>query len=272
VPATPRRSAALRRSAPLCHLAGCAYSTNVISAILLDAGGVLIFPEPEVMLPPLRAAGVSPDPATLVRAHYRAMSVQDRPDGPEPTRENWWHSYLIEYIAECGVADGSRAAVAAQMAQEIMGYGWTYVGPTVAAGMAAVAALGIPLGVVSNSNGSVQGELRRLGICYAPDGEAAPADGCTAVGVVIDSEVVGVAKPDPAIFRFALDALGVPAGADVLHVGDSLRYDVGGALAAGLRPVHLDPHGFCPMPDGHAHITSLSDIPRIVGADPANLG
>jgi putative hydrolase of the HAD superfamily len=237
---------------------------------LLDAGGVLIFPQPDVMLPSLLAAGVSPDPATLVRAHYRAMSVQDRPDGPEPTRENWWRSYLDEYVAECGVADDRRAAVAEQMAREILGYGWTYVGPAVADGMRAIAALGIPLGIVSNSDGSVQGALRRLGICYATDtqatdGHAPPADGCVEVAVVIDSEVVGVAKPDPEIFRFALDALGVPASEDVLHVGDSLRYDVGGALAAGLRPVHLDPYGFCPMPDGHAHIASLADIPGIIG-------
>jgi putative hydrolase of the HAD superfamily len=237
---------------------------------LLDAGGVLIFPQPEVMLPPLVAAGVSPDPVTLVRAHYRAMSVQDRPDEPEPTREDWWHRYLVEYVAECGVAEDRRAAAAAQMSREIRGYSWTYVGPTVADGMRALAALGVPLGVVSNSDGSVQAALHRLGICYTTDSQAADghellADGCVEVAAVIDSEVVGVAKPDPEIFRFALDALGVAASEDVLHVGDSLRYDVGGALAAGLRPVHLDPYGFCPLPDGHAHITSLSDIPGIIG-------
>ena len=46
----------------------------------------------------------------------------------------------------------------------------------------------------------------------------------------------------------------------VLHVGDSLRYDVAGALAAGLQPVHLDPHGFCPAPDGHPHVRSLAEL------------
>jgi putative hydrolase of the HAD superfamily len=78
--------------------------------------------------------------------------------------------------------------------------------------------------------------------------------------VVVDSTVVGVAKPDPAIFGIALDALGVPAGGTVLHVGDSLRYDVAGALAAGLQPVHLDPHGFCPAPDGHRHLRTLAEL------------
>ena len=67
--------------------------------------------------------------------------------------------------------------------------------------------------------------------------------------------MVGVAKPDPGIFRIALDALNVPADGSVLHVGDSLRYDVAGAVAAGLQPVHMDPYGLCSAPGGHAHIT-----------------
>ena len=57
-----------------------------------------------------------------------------------------------------------------------------------------------------------------------------------------------------------LDALRVPAGGSVLHVGDSLRYDVAGALAAGLQPVHMDPYGLCPAPGGHPHISSLAEL------------
>jgi putative hydrolase of the HAD superfamily len=79
---------------------------------------------------------------------------------------------------------------------------------------------------------------------------------------VVDSAVVGVAKPDPAIFGIALDALGVPASRTVLYVGDSLRYDVAGAVAAGLQPVHLDPYGLCPLPSGHPHVRSLAELAR----------
>jgi len=60
-----------------------------------------------------------------------------------------------------------------------------------------------------------------------------------AVASGLDSAVVGVAKPDPGIFRIALDALNVPADGSVLHVGDSLRYDVAGALAAVVEE-HVD--------------------------------
>jgi putative hydrolase of the HAD superfamily len=228
-----------------------------VTAVLLDAGGVLVFPQPEAMLPPLRAAGAAPDIATLERAHYRAMSLLDVPGSPHPGRDTWWRSYLVDYVTECGIAPERRAGLADEMARGIKDFGWTHVGPGVGGGLRDLAALGIPLGVVSNSDGTVEGELRRLGVC-----QTGPGDGVQ-VGVVVDSAVAGVAKPDPAIFRLALDALGISPSATVLHVGDSLRYDVAGALAAGLRPVHLDPYGYCPSPAGHEHVASLSDVARI---------
>jgi len=239
--------------------AACTYSADVtVSAILLDAGGVLVFPQSDVMLPPLLSAGVTPDMDTLRRAHYRAMSVQDRLDGPEPQPDTWWRDYLVEYVTACGVADGSCERLAKEMSLAIVSFGWTDVGPQVAEDLRAIATLGLPLGVVSNSDGTVQAELHRLGVCSVDDGAG------VRVGVVLDSAVVGIAKPDPGIFRIALERLGVPADETVLHVGDSLRYDVAGARAAGIRPVHLDPYGFCPAPADHSHITSLADLPELI--------
>jgi putative hydrolase of the HAD superfamily len=236
-----------------------------ISAILLDAGGVLVFPEPVNVLPPLRAAGVDPDLAALERAHYQAMATQDAEALP-PVQATWWRNYLRSYTAACGVPADRAELLATEMAQGIRGHSWAHVGLGVMDGLRALAALGVPMGVVSNSDGSVQGDLRRLGVCYVPEqapdpaGEPGPATVGVTMGVILDSAVVGVAKPDPEIFRLALDALGVPAGGAVLHVGDSLRYDVAGALAAGLQPVHMDPYGFCPAPDGHPHVRSLAEL------------
>jgi putative hydrolase of the HAD superfamily len=243
-----------------------------ISAILLDAGGVLVFPEPDRVLPPLQAAGFSPDLATLERAHYQAMAIQDAAALP-PVQDTWWRDYLLTYIAACGVPEDRCEELAIEMDRGVRGYSWAHVGLGARAGLRAVAALGLPMGVVSNSDGTVESDLRRLGVCYAPEApDAADTPGTTApppagpeltgvqVGVVIDSAVVGVAKPDPAIFYIALNALGVPPGGTVLHVGDSLRYDVAGALAAGLQPVHMDPYGFCPEPSGHPHVCSLAEL------------
>jgi putative hydrolase of the HAD superfamily len=239
-----------------------------VSAILLDAGGVLVFPQPGLLLPPLFAAGVFPDVAALERAHYRAMVVQDLAATP-PEAGTWWRDYLTGYVAACGVPQERCGEVALQIAEVTRGHAWSHVGTGATSGLRALAALGLPMGVVSNSDGTVEAELRQLGVCYAPDGHYPPGtpyppDAGIRVGVVVDSAVVGVAKPDPAIFSIALNALGVPASGTVLYVGDSLRYDVAGAVAAGLQPVHLDPHGFCPLPSGHPHVRSLAELARIL--------
>jgi putative hydrolase of the HAD superfamily len=256
-------------------------STAPVSAILLDAGGVLLFPEPDLTLPTLRAAGLSPDLVTLERAHYQAMVGQDLAATP-PTPGTWRHDYLLSYVTACGVDGSQSAALAADLVPAFTGTSWAHVGTGTLDGLRALAALGLPLGVVSNSDGTVQSQLRQAGVCYVPDTtdtthtqhapretdathetraarEQAPPAGVP-VGVIVDSAVVGVAKPDPAIFRIALDALGVPASDTVLYVGDSLRYDVAGAVAAGLQPVHFDPYGYCPAPEGHRHVSSLAGL------------
>jgi putative hydrolase of the HAD superfamily len=230
-----------------------------LSAILLDAGGVLIFPEHDRFLPLLRAAGVDPDLPTLERAHYLAMAVQDAAD-LVPTQATWWRDYLMTYLGACGVPEDQRAALATEVDEGLRGHGWAYVGVGAVDGLRALAALGLPMAVVSNSNGTVECDLRRLGVCYASKPQDPAELSGVKVGIVLDSATVGVAKPDPAIFTMALDALGVPPSRAVLHVGDSLRYDVAGALATGLQPVHLDPYGFCPEPDGHPHISRLTDL------------
>jgi putative hydrolase of the HAD superfamily len=110
---------------------------------------------------------------------------------------------------------------------------------------------GVPIGVVSNASGQIEDTLRRALVCEVlagdaaaltgPDDGAAPS-GAVPVACVIDSEVVGVAKPDPAIFAHGLAAIGHPDRSKVAYVGDSVTMDVEGAAAAGLHPVLLDPY------------------------------
>ncbi len=82
------------------------------------------------------------------------------------------------------------------------------------------------LGVVSNSYGNMPALLA----------EAALAP----FAVVVDSALVGVAKPDPAIYTLAVTEVGL-AASQVLHVGDSWERDVAAAHAAGLRTAWLAP-------------------------------
>lgn len=56
--------------------------------------------------------------------------------------------------------------------------------------------------------------------------------------VVVTSESVGVKKPNPKVFEFALNKAKVTANKAIM-VGDSLEADVFGALAVGISPIHL---------------------------------
>jgi putative hydrolase of the HAD superfamily len=113
---------------------------------------------------------------------------------------------------------------------------------------------------VSNSDGTVQEQLLMTRICQVGRGHGVQ------VAIVVDSAVAGFEKPDPRIFALALESLGVPA-ARAVHVGDTIFADVEGARAAGVRPLHLDPHGFCPRPDDHDHVRSLADVAELVVAE-----
>ncbi len=56
---------------------------------------------------------------------------------------------------------------------------------------------------------------------------------------LIISDRVGYLKPSAAIFRHALELMGV-GPADAIHVGDSVPADVVGARAVGIRPVLIE--------------------------------
>jgi putative hydrolase of the HAD superfamily len=123
----------------------------------------------------------------------------------------------------------------------------------------ALAAAGVPLGVVTNGSSSAQrGKIALIG--------------AQRFAVIAVTGEHGVAKPDPAIFRIALEQLGLPAD-QVVHVGDNLSADVGGAQAAGIptvwlnRPaadgtVQIRPED-APTPD--AEITTLAQLPAALG-------
>ena len=115
---------------------------------------------------------------------------------------------------------------------------------------------GVRLGIVSNSDGHVEEELLRSQICQIGPGRGVP------VQTIIDSGVVGVAKPDPTIFDFALTQLDLHPS-DVIYVGDSVKYDVTSARAAGMTALHFDPFLLCADTD-HLHVDRVGDVLRFV--------
>ena len=216
-------------------------------AVLLDAGGVLLLPNPFVVAAVLRAAGGSLDPELVPRAHYAGIAAMD---ARKTTDWSHYNRVLVRLgsVPQSSI-DDAMAGLSRFFSSPVTGT-WNVVPEGVIEQLRDLAATGVAIGVVSNADGMVEAALRRCEI---------PFD------VVIDSTVVGYAKPQPEIFALALAQLNVAAG-DAVHVGDMASADVDGALAAGVRPLHLDPFGDCPYPaDHHEHVRSLADVVTIAG-------
>jgi putative hydrolase of the HAD superfamily len=99
---------------------------------------------------------------------------------------------------------------------------------------------GLRLVAVSNWDYALPRVLDRCGLDGLLDG-------------AVTSAGAGARKPDPAIFEPALALAG--CGPDeALHVGDTAEEDVGGARAAGIRPLLLDRDG------NGGDISSLTEI------------
>ena len=223
--------------------------TSRFGAILFDAGGIFVLPDPHVLAPLLAYYGGTTDHDAHIRAHYAGMAVKSH----EGHAERDWSAYNLEYVRHVGVP-----GEAEELAAEVLGRtrnAWIWRWPVVDSveTLRTLVKREVPVGVVSNASGQIERVLRDSAVCQVGDGPGVP------VRVVVDSEVVGVAKPDPAIFDFALPSFEGIDRADIAYVGDSAVMDVGGARAAGLHPILLDPFGDHPGAD-FERIERLSEL------------
>jgi len=229
-----------------------------VRALLLDAGGVLVRPSFARVAEALRARGVAADPGALAAAEPRVKKALDRPPSPgfATDAERGWH-YFNLVLAEAGIArsPATDAALLELKAWHDRHCLWEDVLEGVRPSLQRFRAAGLRLAAVSNSNGTLRRLFDRLGFTLAFD-------------VILDSQVEGVEKPDPRIFRLALERLGEEAGA-ALHVGDLYHVDVAGARAAGVRAVLVDEAGLYPEADC-PRVRSLGELaghlaPRAAG-------
>lgn len=83
------------------------------------------------------------------------------------------------------------------------------------------------------------------------------------------SETVGAEKPDPRIFKYALEQADVAAG-NAVHVGNRLDTDVRGAQLVGLRTVWVVRGEAPPRPspqqlaEPDATVRSLTELPEVI--------
>jgi HAD superfamily hydrolase (TIGR01509 family) len=201
-----------------------------IRAVVFDAGHTLLEMDYGALTAQLCSRGHDLDEGRVRGAERRARMRLDVERAAQATRERTGEGRYVRYLVEhLGITDeAERAAISAWRRGFNTPIGLCHrADPQAAAALQRARARGLIVGVISNSNGSVQRALAEAGLVEH-------------LQFVIDSSVVGVAKPDPRIFALGLQAAGTTA-AETVYIGDSYFVDVVGARGAGLGAVLFDP-------------------------------
>ncbi|MBI3989199.1 MAG: HAD-IA family hydrolase [candidate division NC10 bacterium] len=204
-----------------------------LEAVFFDAGNTLLLLNYGVIARALAQEGVSAAHEALMMAEGRARVRLDPllAAGQSTEGVNVLKIYA-RFILEELKLPWDRAAERAF--ERISTYNrdvglWNVPNPQAPAVLEELKGEGSMLGVVSNSDGSVERLLQQAGLADF-------------FSFILDSGDVGVEKPDPRIFRLALERAGVKPERAV-HIGDFYSVDVLGAQAAGVRGILLDPVG-----------------------------
>ena len=221
-----------------------------VRTVLLDAGGVLVRPDFERVAEALRSRGVEAEASALRKAEALSKRELDQEGTIQRStdEERGW-AYFNLLLRHAGI-ERSPATDAALL--ELKGHHdrenlWDEVPEGVPGALEAMKEAGLRLAVVSNANGTVVRLLERLGFSAYFD-------------LVVDSADVGVEKPDPRIFRIALEGTGAKLE-ETLFVGDIYHVDVVGGRAAGLRVILVDEAGLYPEVDC-PRVGSLAELAR----------
>ncbi len=219
-------------------------------ALLLDLAGVLKVPDGPWIAEQLHRVGLHADVEHIGRAHYLAIQSFDASPIARH-RDAYTQAYPRSFIDALGVPVGLREKMLVEL----------FVGDDVARAVAlesSVAAVrassddGFVVVVVTNNTSPGAKEwLASVGLAGSIQGGP--------IAAVVESSIVGVAKPNPDIIRHALAAANCADPAYACFVGDSLRIDGQAADGAGVPFVHFDPYSICHAPT-HPHVLSLAEL------------
>ena len=204
-------------------------ATGEITALLFDFGNTLAFIDYDALADEFRRALPALDATALERAEYIGRQALDKYVMSCTTPldlDRAYELYFRAWMAAAGIPssriDWCRDRFMALNQAESL---WRVVRPGITQHLQQFRDAGFKLGVVSNAMGNIQADAERYGLADYFD-------------VIIDSHVVGVAKPDPRIFHIALERMRVDPG-QALFAGDLYSIDMVGAQAAGIRGCKL---------------------------------
>jgi putative hydrolase of the HAD superfamily len=228
-----------------------------VECVLLDAGGVLLDLDYSYLgrLIETRHGPVAEEQLSLAEA--LARQEVDRMVGQGGSVAGAWREYFQFLLARAGVGVEHHEPIIDSLWEAHRRVGlWTVAVEGACTAVAELKRRGYRLGVVSNAEGQVARDLDRAGFAGLFE-------------TVVDSFLVGVAKPDPAIFALALERLGLRAERTVF-VGDVPSVDVAGARSAGLTAILLDRHDLYRGADVR-RMRSVAELPALLGS-PASSG
>jgi putative hydrolase of the HAD superfamily len=219
-----------------------------IKAIFFDAGGTLIHLDDACICDLIKSEfGIETASARFARAQHLGMSevarlVAEGAGSTEQLKRQFYSVLLPEIGVSTEKLDSVIECVLGRAKAEML---WRKAEAATATVLAELRRRGYKLGVVSNSDGRIESAFTQAGLADYFD-------------FFIDSFLVGVEKPDPAIFRFAVERAAL-APREAAYVGDLYSVDVVGSRAAGLLPVLYDP---CELSEGADCLTirSISEL------------
>ena len=228
-------------------------------AVMFDVGETLVHPVPsfpELFARIVGEAGHRRDADDVVAASaaVRQRFSEASRDGvlwtltPESSRAFWLEVYeLMLESLELPAADGLRERLYAGFT-DLTNYD---LFDDVAVALDELAGTGVTLGIVSNYEAWLEDLLGRLGVR-----DRFP--------VRVISGLEGLEKPDPRIYRLALQRAEAQAHATAF-VGDNPEFDVAPPAALGMFPVLIDRRERHPDHAG-ARITDLRDLVGVLEA------
>src|SRR5687768_8104220 len=129
-----------------------------IDAVLLDAGGVLMLPDPVALTQNFAPLGVDGDVELWSRAHYESMREVDRLGAAD------WHAVDRVFSRVAGVAEERLDEAGPLVDSAYTRDPWVPV-ESAAQAMLDLEAAGFPLAIVSNAHGTMERQLADHRIC-----------------------------------------------------------------------------------------------------------
>jgi len=217
--------------------------------LLFDAGGTLVFPNQSFLVQQARKQGIELTETQLSDGYYRLIHALDRQADSQSGKfpDPWPNGYAYALFEILGIAGPATDAIAKAFRDRHRRKNlWTFTFDWVREALDCLAIQGYRMSVMSNSDGRTARVFQDLGLDHYFEH-------------IFDSKILGLEKPDPAIFREALHEVNVPP-ANALYIGDIFYVDVLGANLAGLGGIHLDPLGLYAGWRG-IHLRDVRDLP-----------